>query len=136
MEMESMKSINFEFLRDSWSDLAALGGFAESYAHNDPQSALVKLRMFAERMVLGIYRKLGLPRPPQSNFIDLLNNDTFKAVAPKVILDKLHAIRIHGNKAAHGEKVSQRTALWLSVDVKKDVAFLSNVFFEIRLLFR
>ena len=111
--MESMKSINFEFLRDSWSDLAALGGFAESYAHNDPQSALVKLRMFAERMVLGIYRKLGLPRPPQSNFIDLLNNDTFKAVAPKVILDKLHAIRIHGNKAAHGEKVSQRTALWL-----------------------
>ncbi|MCB1851644.1 MAG: DEAD/DEAH box helicase family protein, partial [Gammaproteobacteria bacterium] len=32
---------------------------------------------------------------------------------PKVVLDKLHAIRIHGNKAAHGEKVTQNTALWL-----------------------
>lgn len=27
-----MKSINFEFLGDGWSDLAALGGFAEAYA--------------------------------------------------------------------------------------------------------
>lgn len=108
-----MKSINFEFLRNGWDDLAALGGFAESYAHNDPQSALVKLRMFAERMVGGIYRKLGLPAPVQPSFIDLLNNDTFKEITPKVVLDKFHAIRMHGNKAAHGEKVSQNTALWL-----------------------
>lgn len=108
-----MKSINFEFLRKDWADLAALAGYAESYAHNDPQSALVKLRMYAERMVGGIYRKLGLPVPVQPNFIDLLNNDVFKEVVPKVVLDKLHALRIHGNKAAHGEKISQNTALWL-----------------------
>ena len=35
-----MKSINFEFLRDSWPELAELGGFAESYAHPDPASGL------------------------------------------------------------------------------------------------
>ncbi len=112
-----MKSINFEFLRDSWADLAALGGFAESYAHTDPQSALVKMRMFAERLVGGIYRQLGLPAPLQPNFIDLLNNDAFKEVVPKVVLDKLHAVRIHGNKAAHGEKVTQNTALWLLKEI-------------------
>ena len=35
-----MKSINFEFLRNGWDDLAALGGFAEAYAHNDPHQQL------------------------------------------------------------------------------------------------
>lgn len=41
-----MKSVNFEILRDGWPELAGLGGFAESYAHADPASALVKLRLF------------------------------------------------------------------------------------------
>lgn len=108
-----MKSINFEFLRESWPDLAALGGFGESYAHNDPQSAMVKLRMFVERMVSGIYQKHGLPKPIQPNLNDLLNNDVFRDLVPKVIHLKFHAIRDAGNKAAHGEKVSQKTALWL-----------------------
>ena len=113
METQLMKSLNFEFLRDSWEDLAALGGFAETYAQSDPQSALVKLRMFAERMVNGMYQKLGIPAPVHPNFIDLLNNDAFKEVAPKVVQDKLHALRIHGNKAAHGDKVSSNNAHWL-----------------------
>lgn len=113
MDIWPRKSVNFEFLRPRWGDLAALGGFAEQYAHPDPQSALVKLRLFAERMVDGIYQQLGLLKLPQAHLIDLLNNDSFRAVTPNVVLDKLHAVRIHGNKAAHGETISQNTALWL-----------------------
>ncbi len=45
-----MKSRNFEILRTSWPELASLGGFAEAYAHDDPASALVKLRLFAENL--------------------------------------------------------------------------------------
>jgi hypothetical protein len=45
-----MKSANFEILRPRWPELAALGGFAEAYAHDDPASALVKLRLFAENL--------------------------------------------------------------------------------------
>jgi len=45
-----MKSENFEILRPRWPELAALGGFAEAYAHDDPASALVKLRLFAENL--------------------------------------------------------------------------------------
>ena len=30
-----------------------------------------------------------------------------------MVLDKLHALRIHGNKAAHGESATTRNALWL-----------------------
>ena len=48
-----MQSLNFEILRPSWPDLAELGAFAERYAYSDPASALVKMRLFIERMVDG-----------------------------------------------------------------------------------
>lgn len=108
-----MKSLNFEILRDGWPELAGLGGFAESYAHADPASALVKLRLFGENLTKDIYRELRLPKPDQPTFIDLLKNDAFIAITPKVVLDKLHALRMHGNKAAHGEPVRAQHALWL-----------------------
>src|SRR5689334_11368817 len=108
-----MKSANFEILRDRWPELAALGGFAEAYAHTDPASALVKLRLFAENLTKDIYRDLGLPKQDQAAFVDLLTNQSFSAITPSVVLDKLHALRIHGNKAAHGEPATTRNALWL-----------------------
>ena len=108
-----MKSTNFEILRDQWPELAGLGGFAESYAHADPASALVKLRLFAENLTKDIYRDLRLPKPEQPTFVDLLKNPAFCAITPKVVLDKLHALRIHGNKAAHGEEAKSQKALWL-----------------------
>ena len=108
-----MKSRNFEILREGWPELASLGGFAEAYAYNDPASALVKLRLFAENLAKDIYRDLGLPKPEQATLVDLLSNSSFAAITPRVVLDKLHALRIHGNKAAHGEPATIPTALWL-----------------------
>ncbi len=116
MDWANMKSVNFEFLRERRPELAALGGFAEHYAHPDPTSALVKLRTFAEQVVLGIYADLGLPRPVQAELIGLLNNDSFRAVVPGVILDKLHVLRIKGNKAAHGQSATSQVAIELLRD--------------------
>ena len=108
-----MKSRNFEMFRPNQPALAALGGFAEAYVYTDPASALVKLRLFAENLTKDIYRDLGLPRLEQATFMDLLDNAAFSAITPKVIRNKLHALRIHGNKAAHGEQVTTDNALWL-----------------------
>jgi len=108
-----MQSQNFEFLRNTWPELASLAGFAECYAHADPQSAQTKLRNFAERCVDIVYSELRLPKTPMSKFMELLSNDAFEAVTPKVVIDKLHAIRIHGNKAAHGDKITEQSAQWL-----------------------
>src|SRR5262249_44498346 len=110
---DAVKSQNFEILRKLWPELAALGGFAEAYAHDDPASALVKLRLLAENLTKDIYRDLKLPKPEQPTFADLLNNHSFVAITPRVVLNKLHALRMHGNKAAHGEPATSRSALWL-----------------------
>jgi hypothetical protein len=45
-----MPSINFEFLRPKWPDLAGHGGFSEAYAHGDPIGAISKLRTFCEQI--------------------------------------------------------------------------------------
>ena len=108
-----MNSINFELLRSKWPELAELGGFAESYVYNDPASALLKLRTFAENLTKDIYRDLGLPLLNRASQLDHLENDVFKQVTPKVILHKLHLIRIQGNKGVHGERVNSETALKL-----------------------
>lgn len=108
-----MKSVNFEILRPRWPELAELGGFAEAYAHADPASALVKLRLYAENVTKDLYRDLRLPKPDQPAFVDLLKNAAFVSVTPKVVLDKLHALRIHGNKAAHGDEAKTQSVLWL-----------------------
>ena len=110
-----IKSINFEFLRviPEWNALADLGGFSEQYSPTDPVSAVVKLRSFAEVTVGWIYEHLKLPKPLQATFNDLLVNDAFQSIAPRVVLTKFHAIRKEGNKAAHGEAVDHQTSRWL-----------------------
>lgn len=108
-----MKSQNFEIVRDRWPELASLGSFAEQYVYTDPPSSLVKLRAFSEYMTRGIYSIHSLPMPYRATFVDLLKGDAFVSVVPRVILNKLHSIRMQGNKAAHGESVKPQTALWL-----------------------
>ena len=97
-----VKSNNFEFLRPHFAELADLGGFAEAYAGTDPSSCLTKLRLFAENLVKAVFAHHRLERSYQSNFIDLLNDDSFKSITPAVVLDKIHLLRIKGNHAAHG----------------------------------
>lgn len=111
MLMQDIKSLNFEPLRATYPELANMGGYAEHYAHTDPESALVKLRNFAERLVDRLYLKLKLQRVPQSNFVDLLHNASFQTVAQPLVLDKLHLLRRLGNRGAHGEGVEATDAL-------------------------
>lgn len=112
--LEAMKSLNFEFLRPKWKELALLGGFAEQYVEPDPASAAVKLRAFAEQVVELVWSAARLPRPTfQANLNEKLNDASFLAGVPRVVVAKLHALRIHGNKAAHGEATSAHSARWL-----------------------
>jgi len=105
-----MKSINFEFLRKRWPELASLGGFAEQYAVTDPASAMVKLRLFVESMIQRIYDEKGLPRPLSTSLFDLLATDEFKKAVPAVVINVFHTIRKVGNRAAHGTIISANAA--------------------------
>jgi type I restriction enzyme, R subunit len=85
-----MQSQNFEFLRPRWEELTELGALAEMHSHVDPSSAAVKLRAFAEQVVLFIYHQHGIPAECQCNLNDLLTGAGFQQCVPRVILSKLH----------------------------------------------
>lgn len=107
------QSMNFEHIQTKWPQLHQLAAFAEEYAISDPQSALVKLRCFAEQVVGYFYKELQLPAFPNSNIYDKLTSDDFTSVVPNLITDKLHAIRKSGNQAAHEGRVDQQQAIWI-----------------------
>jgi type I restriction enzyme R subunit len=106
-----VQSKNFGFLGGARADLAALGGFAEHYAFNDPASALAKLRLFAERVTDLVFDTFQLPKPYKPNLNDLLNEDAFRTRVPGVVQTKLHALRMNGNKAVHSNHGTTATAL-------------------------
>jgi type I restriction enzyme R subunit len=108
-----MTTINFEFLRPRWDALANIAGFAEQYVHVDPASSMVKLRQFCEQIVEHVYAHHRFLRPSQSGLNDLMQEFAFKQAVPRVVVTKLHSLRVHGNKAAHGEEVRTRESRWL-----------------------
>jgi type I restriction enzyme R subunit len=109
----TMQSINFEFLRPKWPELAGLGGFAEAYAHSDAVGAISRLRMFCEQVVEWIHHDQRLPKPYQANLNDLIVNQAFRDIIPEVVLSKLHVLRREGNRSVHGNAGDTTTALRL-----------------------
>ncbi len=107
------QSLNFEMLRSQWPELAELACMAERYVHSDPESCLVKLRNYTELMVRWLYRQERLPEGIKANLYDLMNADVFTSMMPEAIIMKMDALRIHGNRAAHGGRIKAKDTYWL-----------------------
>ncbi|CAM4161804.1 DUF4145 domain-containing protein [Serratia nematodiphila] len=107
------QSLNFEMLRSQWPELAELAYMAERYVHSDPESCLVKLRNYTELMVRWLYRQERLPEGIKANLYDLMNADVFTSMMPEAIIMKMDALRIHGNRAAHGGRIKAKDTYWL-----------------------
>ena len=111
-----MKSSNFQPLQKRWPKLFEHAAFAEHYAHSDPHTSIIKLRCFVEQLVGVLYRELNLPCESGDGFFEKLGTKYFLEVIDDSVLQKLHAIRIIGNKAAHGREVEPSDALALVRD--------------------
>jgi hypothetical protein len=108
-----MESSNFGPLKSSWPSVYEHARFAESYAYSDPQTAIIKLRCFAEVLVGIIFQDLRLPSEPGDGFFEKLKSPDFQDIVGPAILQKLHAVRLLGNKAAHGRSMNEQTSLYL-----------------------
>lgn len=96
-----MDQSNFSFIKRYQPSLYELAARAESYVHSDPQSALVKLRCFAEAFVGYIYRELKLPTYGAKKLAEKIENAAFVDAVEDCVVDKLTLIRLKGNSAAH-----------------------------------
>lgn len=105
------RNSNFDHLEQVDPGLAALGSFAERYFVDDPNTALIKSRQFAERLTILIAGRAGVAAGPRDGFSDLLRAVQAEGSAPREVVDVLHRLRRFGNDAAHGTGGERRDAL-------------------------
>lgn len=110
---QKMNSKNFQPLKARWPHLYEHASFAERYAHTDPHTVAVKLRCFAEALVGFLYKELRLPSASPDGFFEKLKYPCFQDAVGEAVLQKLHALRMLGNKAAHGCAMDAGTSLQL-----------------------
>lgn len=108
-----MEFSNFRLLQSRWPRLYEYARFAENYAHSDPQTTAIKIRCFAEVLVGIIFQDLKLTGEQGDGFFERLKSRDFQELVGPAILQKLHAVRLLGNKAAHGRSMDKQTSLYL-----------------------
>ncbi|GAB6178784.1 type I restriction-modification system endonuclease [Desulfotomaculum defluvii] len=92
---------NFAFLKERWPILANLGEMAEKNVHSDPNTTLIKLRLFAEMMAKFILAFENMQDPVDNNQNSRLRILKQTEMIPVEMLDIFHTIRSIGNKATH-----------------------------------
>jgi type I restriction enzyme, R subunit len=104
-------SANFDFLGKQDAQLVRLGGLAERYFKEDPNTCLIKLRQYAEVLAQLTAAKAGLFSSPDEQQSELLRRLKFERVLPDQSADLFHQLRIVGNRATHAHSGNHSEAL-------------------------
>ncbi len=92
---------NFSYLSPDWPVLNELGELAERNLYIDPNTSLIKLRMFAEALVKYLMAYEGIEDPVGGTQISRISALSNNGVIPDRLLPLFHSLRKVGNKATH-----------------------------------
>ncbi|MBN8969348.1 MAG: type I restriction-modification system endonuclease [Rhizobiales bacterium] len=102
---------NFSFLEANSPQLAKLGRLAERYFADDPPTALVKLRQFAEITAKEVAARQALLPDGRASFDDILRILRARSIFQREIADLFYHLKRAGNDAAHEDKGTASDAL-------------------------
>ncbi len=102
---------NFSFLGAHDPRLMQLGAFAERYFKDDPGTAIIKLRQFAELLSKTVAAHHALYLDEGQTFEETLRRLSYERVITKEVADVFHALRKVGNRAVHEASGDHRSAL-------------------------
>ncbi|MBH25547.1 MAG: type I restriction-modification system endonuclease [Myxococcales bacterium] len=105
-------SPNFAYLSVLEPLLVEYGARAERYVLDDPNTAMFKLRQFAEVMAHQAVARSGLASSHQS-FSDTVRQMSDYRIITSDVARLFHDVRLAGNKAVHDHTSNQREALYL-----------------------
>lgn len=92
---------NFGFLASKWPVLAELGDLAEKNLQIDPNTSLIKLRMFTESLAKYLLAYENIKEPFDGKQITRLSLLSGCGAIPDTLAPLFHTIRKTGNKATH-----------------------------------
>jgi type I restriction enzyme R subunit len=132
-------SPNFHFLAKRDANLVLLGSLAERYFRDDPSTALLKLRQFAELLCKLVAAHHGLYDGERETFEEILRRLSYERVLPRETSDLFHQLRKLGNAAAHevrgnhtealtGLKLARELGLWFYRTYSKQPNFKAGPF--------
>jgi type I restriction enzyme R subunit len=104
-------SANFDFLGAQDVQLVRLGGLAERYFKDDPNTCLIKLRQFGELLAQLTAAKAGLLGSPEEAQADLLRRLKIERITPPEVIELFHQLRVAGNRATHAQTGDHAEAL-------------------------
>ena len=109
--MGEISSENFGFLKARDPDLQRLGALAERFFREDPNTALIKTRQFAELLAGQVAALTNQIPVGQATQFDLLKQLSRSGVISKEVADVFHMIRKRGNEANHDFSGTHEQAL-------------------------
>lgn len=92
---------NFGFLSPTWPVLAELGDLTEKNLYIDPNTSLIKLRMFAEILAKYLLAYENHEDPIDGKQISRINLLNSNGNIPEPLVPLFHSLRKTGNKATH-----------------------------------
>lgn len=107
---EFMTEGNFHFLSNKWDILANLGLTAERNVLIDPNTTLMKLRVFAETLTKFVLAYEEIKEAYDTNQIDRIQTLKREDFISAELEDILHTIRKIGNRAMHDGTGTQQEA--------------------------
>ncbi|MFD1708798.1 type I restriction-modification system endonuclease [Siminovitchia sediminis] len=105
-----MPTSNFHFLSGKWDILANLGETAERNVFTDPNTTLMKLRVFAETLTKYVLAFEEIKETYDTKLIDRIRVLRADELITKELEDILDIIRQKGNRAMHEGYGSQKDA--------------------------
>ncbi|ARF66883.1 hypothetical protein B7C51_02280 [Paenibacillus larvae subsp. pulvifaciens] len=96
-----MASQNFSFLAPQWEVLDKVAETAERNVYQDPNTAISKIRTFAETIAKYISAFEEVREDSTTTQVQRLNQFKYQQIVPREMIDLFHTIRLKGNKAVH-----------------------------------
>ena len=122
---------NFNFLQKEFPGIFKEAVHAEKHTFKEPRFSALLSRSTLEKALFWLYENdIDLELPYDTKLGALLHNQAFKDILKPSMLRELDVIRLTGNNAAHGKKVSQYEALQSIKNLFRFLSFVSVYYSE------
>ena len=103
---------NFQFLQAGWPQLFTDAAEAEKLTSTSPKACAILCRSALENAVNWLYdNDSDLTTPYDTRLSSLMHQQCFKDILQPSIFREINVVRLVGNNAAHGKRVSQNESL-------------------------
>ncbi|MGF1691067.1 DUF4145 domain-containing protein [Photobacterium kagoshimensis] len=118
---------NFDFLKDGLSELYTQACLAERYFTNDPQSSLVKMRLFVEIACHDLGRHFSLCPPVHGELANKIKILDASGYVEGWVIDAMNSLRLEGNRSVHLTEINGNHVAKLEVSTLRMRQHMRNL---------